>query len=454
MMRTGTATLVVSTLVLAACGGAPEAGSTKTPDTASSAAATPAAMSKLGHFSTADGMIHLVIDRTGDKAKIQMDGSPDVVELTQEEVRARQGGELLGYAFLKPDGTRALFIGTGGNLLLVKGETDKRMGDELPLVRDADAKPLGVATIKGAPPGPKAPEKSKSDVEAEALASVSVVKRFPKFKPEDSGDLAKVAEAFELATADMMMHATEDGGAWYAPVGLPDGKGGLGFVREKDLRQGPASEGEKKAPLAKFNAWLRPDYEFGDWTHDVVKSSWLAIYQFDFKQLQPKTTVLVWNVDGSDVFVVTPDGSRYWDSPMANGEKPTFAKGMTPVAEWPAPLRNNLLFREHVIELGKRGLVDKKAADEFESIHAKWGECAKKTFVGAQKELEGNLTNSPHPSAGSAKNDLVRRKYNEKAVQACGAKRAEKLLVEMLAKREKDQRALFEKTKARLATSK
>ncbi|MBX3208218.1 MAG: hypothetical protein KF764_24435 [Labilithrix sp.] len=450
MRATFVLALVVATSTVS-CGRAPS--STTEPAAPSKAAQNPPGMSRLGHFSTADGMIHLVIDRTGDKVKIRVDGSSDIIELTQDEVRSRRG-DLLGYAFIAPDGARMLFIDTGGGVSFVKGATEHRSGDELPLVRDADAEPLGVATVRGAPPGPKPPERSQSEIVAEELAQISVVKRFPQFKPEDAGDLAKVTEAYKLVTADMLMHCTDVCAAWYAPHPLPggNGKGGLGFQRDKDLRQGPATEAEKKAPLAKFNAWLRPDYEFGDWTHQIVKSSWLSIFQLEFRRLQPKSPVVVWDVEGTEIIVVTPDGSRYWDSPLENGEKRNFAKGIPPRAEWPAPMRNNLLFLEHVKVMGERGIVDKKLADELEGIRKKWNECAQQVFVPAQKEIEGNLTGTAPHYAASNRNDLVRRKYNDKAMKECGGNRAAAILVEILAKRDKDQRALFEQNAARLST--
>lgn len=440
-------TLVALGILVSACGGG-GAGGAKAGATAPTAKSdVVAGVARLGHFSTADGMVRLVIDRTGDKLKMKLDGSNDVIELTQEERRARNSGTLVGYGFVAPDGTQPLFLGTNGDYTFVK---DGR--DELPLVRDGEGVALGAPTVKGPPPGPKPREKSPTEIFAADLERISVVKRFPQFKPEDAGNLAKVAEAYQLVTADMLVHCSDSCGAWYAPHPVKDGKGGLGFVKDKDLKQGPATEEERKAPLAKYNAWLRPDYEFGDWTHQVVKSSWLSVFQLEFRTLRPNTPGIVWNVEGHDVFMVTPDGSRYWESPADNNGKPIFVKGLPPVSAWPEPLRNTVLRHEHVQEMSKRGLVDKKLADELDGIHEKWNDCAKKVFAPAQKEIEGNLTGSAQYYSAANRNNLVRRKYNDKAMQECGGKRAEAILVEIIAKREKEQRALFEKNKARLAT--
>jgi hypothetical protein len=449
------AKVVCALLTLSACGGGSAPG-TQTPTnstTASSNSETPA-MSKLGRFSTADGMVHVVVDRTGPKAKLQVEGASDIFELTQSEVRER--GDLQGYAFVAPSGNAMLFIDTNGGMTYIKGATEHSRGDRLPLLRSADAKPLGPATIAGAPPGPKAPEKSKAVVTAEEFAKKSVIARFPQFKPADAGNLAKVAEAYQLATADMVMHCGEGCNAWYAPHPIEGqtGQGGLGFVSEKDLRDGPATEAEKKSPLAKFNGWLRPNYELGEWTHKMIKWSSLAVFQLEFKPLEPKTPVLVWNVAETDVVVVTPDGGRYWDSPLDSGDKPIFVPGAPPAAEWPKPLRNNLLHPEHIKELTRLGLVDQKLGTEYTAIQDKWSECVQKVFVPAQKEVEGNLAGGERPFTVSNKNKLLVRRYNTKAMSTCGGVRAEAILVEILAKREKEQLALYEKNKARLATLK
>lgn len=440
----------------AACGGGTgQKGGASSPSASDNKASSTTAveipgLSKLGHFASPDGMVRMVVDRTGAKAKIKLEGSNDIVELTTEE--ARWGGKLNGYSFIAPDGKRTLFVSVHGEMLYYRGEHD-----EVSLVRDGDATALGAPTVKGTPP-PPAPvvkEKSPAEVAAAELEPMSVVKRFPQFKPEDSGNLAKVAEAYQLVTADMLFRCADHCGAWYAPfpTSYGNGRGGLGFVKEKDLKQGPATEEEKKGPLAKYNAWLRADYEFGDWSHQVVKSSWLAIFQLAFKTLPGNAPGIVWNVDKTDVIFVTPEGGRYWDSAADYG-KPRFVKGLAPASEWPAPLQNNLLFREHVVEMNKQGLVDKKLADEVETIFSKWKECAQKVFVPAQKEIEANLTGNKHHYSATNTNSLVLRKYNDKAMQECGGKRAETILAQILTQREKDQKALFEKNKARITSLK
>jgi hypothetical protein len=375
-----------------------------------------------------------------------VDGTKDIVELTQDEVRHRTNGQLFGYAFVAPDGKRRLFLGVDGDLTYIK---DGR--DELPLLRDADATSLGPATIAGSPPPPPPREKTANEIAAAELTEISVMKKFPQFKTEDAGDLAKVAEAYQLVTADMLVTCNDQCDAWYAPYPVPGGNGygGLGFVDDKKLSQGPATEDEKKSPLAKYNAWIRAEYEFGDWSHQPIKSAWLNTFQLEFRKLHGKTPGIVWNVEKTDVFIVTLDGGRYWESAASN-DKPVFTKGVAPVAEWSPPLRNNLLFKTHVAEMSKRGLVDKKAADEIADINEKFGECAQKTFLPAQKEIEGNMTGTTQYFSARNRNALVLRKYNDKAMKDCRGTRAATLYAQILAKRETDQKALYEKNKTRV----
>ena len=94
-MQTKTWCAVVACVVAATgcAGSAPPEGS-HTAASPSKAAATPEW--RLGKYSTGDGMLQMVIDRTGDagKAKLQVAGSKDIVELTASEVRER--GTMIG----------------------------------------------------------------------------------------------------------------------------------------------------------------------------------------------------------------------------------------------------------------------------------------------------------------------------------------------------------------------
>ena len=153
---------------------------------------------KLGHFVTADGMHGFVLDRTGAKAKLQIDGEKDIWELTMEEDRTR--GELRGYLFVSNDGARRLFISTGGSLTYYRG------ADEHQVTLDKQVKPLGAATKKGAP----VREVPASEKLASELAPLTVRAKF-KLTPNDASNLAKVTEAFEKADAAMFVRYKDPG---------------------------------------------------------------------------------------------------------------------------------------------------------------------------------------------------------------------------------------------------
>src|SRR3712207_2932864 len=139
---------------------------------------------KLGHFVSADGMHGFVLDRTGPKAKLQIDGEKDIVELTMEEDRER--GELRGYKFVGPDNKRRIYITRSGALLYFKG------GDEHWVSFDKEVEPLGKPTIAGAPVK-EVPAYEKVVAE---LKPITVRAKFSKFTALDSSNLAKVAEAY------------------------------------------------------------------------------------------------------------------------------------------------------------------------------------------------------------------------------------------------------------------
>ncbi len=96
---------------------------------------------KIGHFVTADGMHGFVLDRSGAKAKLKVDGDKEIWELTMSEDRT--SGQLRGYLFVSSDGARRLYISTGGWLTYYQG------GDEHQVTLDKAAPALGVATRKG-----------------------------------------------------------------------------------------------------------------------------------------------------------------------------------------------------------------------------------------------------------------------------------------------------------------
>src|ERR1700722_12395949 len=128
-MRTSTSLLGLAVLVLAACGGEAPPPQVATAPTASASAAPEGMLRpitqgqlKVAHYATADGRIGLVLDRTGDKAKLRIDGDADIVELTPEDDRF--GWELRGTFLRAPDGKARIYLSAGGQVKLFHGNDE------------------------------------------------------------------------------------------------------------------------------------------------------------------------------------------------------------------------------------------------------------------------------------------------------------------------------------------
>src|ERR1700685_3931497 len=112
--------LASAALPLLACGGEPPPPAAAPPADSSTITGTitpqTPAQHKLAHLKTPDGMITLVLDRTGDKPKYRIDGSPDIIELTQREERESWEHRLEGFYLVAPDGKRPFFLDVGGGI--------------------------------------------------------------------------------------------------------------------------------------------------------------------------------------------------------------------------------------------------------------------------------------------------------------------------------------------------
>lgn len=98
---------------------------------------------KIGHFCSPDETVQLVLDRSGPKIKMKVDGSSEIVELASAEVRSRVKSRLMGQDLFTKDGQRVLFIDVYGGVTFIRGH------EELMIARVGDARPLGDATVIG-----------------------------------------------------------------------------------------------------------------------------------------------------------------------------------------------------------------------------------------------------------------------------------------------------------------
>lgn len=327
---------------------------------------------KVAHYATGDGVLGLVLDRTGDRAKVRIDGEKEITELTLEEDRF--AGQRRGWYMKSPDGKNVLYLGASGNLKIFRGR------DELRLNSDKAAEPLPAATVAGEYKRPK----SAYDAEVEALTPLSVMKRFPSFQPEESGNLAKVTEVLAQATPDMVVHVTAIGAKhahWHpASAHIGNVHQGLGGT----VGHGVADEkwDKTKPGIAKFGGVLLPmraEYNSPNRLH-----LW-ALQGFNDAPAAG-TPGIIWEVDGGTIVLVTFDGGRYHVS--VDNEGKTVEPGAGPQASWPAPLQHQLIDVDNIRAFAKGNAVAAQVGKDIEAADDAWWECMNDQWKKAKPELE------------------------------------------------------------------
>jgi hypothetical protein len=415
-----------------ACGG--EAPSASSPP-ASSATITgtitagTTAQHKLAHLRTADGMVGLVLDRSGAKPKFQIDGKSDIVELTQKEQRESWEHRLEGYFLVDPAGARAFFIDEGGGITYLPDH------DRYSMMFDKDVAPLGAATVTGtyAPPPPS----YKATVDK--LTAIAVRTRFPEVKIEDSANLTKVSDVIARATADMFVHYTAHGQADWQPhlVLAPQGFtgvsfGGVGYT--SDDVWDPKAKGLSKYG-GKNQGFSHYDTPRGN--HMQV----MTLHGYPPK-LGDGTPGIVWEVDGTRATFVSLDGGRYEiDLSKAGDKGQTLDVGAGPVSAWPAAAGDALLTVPDVSTLAKVGSVPQSNIDDLLALDDKWTQCAAKVWGGAQRQVDtGHF------------NEADRKDYEKKVRTTCAGtvQSQEALLVKIVETRLKDRMDLYGKAKLRV----
>jgi hypothetical protein len=439
-------------LLVAACGGAQNPPAPAKSGNTGEIRPVTQAQENVGHFKTADGVYGLILDRSGPKPKVKIDGQSDIIELTMIEDRVTRSGQgpagsLLGYVLLAPDRTKVLYIGVNGNIRYFHGK------DVLDINTDAPADPLGPATVAGplAPEPPK--EKTAWDLEKEKLNAIAVRTKFSDFTEKDAVNLSRVGDAFAKADAGMFVTFinANSSGVWNPTITRSGGSGSLGCEPAKP----PQQDDEAKQPLMKYGGWLRAEYTWGDFTTDPVKEAWIALHVPKCQRLAAQTPGLIWSLDSGSAVFVTLDGGRYSVSVGENTStfKPNFQVGVPPAASWPAPLQDELLDARSVQEMAENGAIPQAVGDAFKARADGWEACAKKVFKKAQSELEANMTvDGMQFYVSKNKNALVLRRYNTKAKTECKDYAAqEAALLAFIAAREKDRQALYAKAKQRIS---
>lgn len=415
-----------------ACGGNSPPAETPAPS-ASGAPATSGTVRPLtqaqldvAHYKSADGMHGFVLDRTGEKPKLRIDGQADIIELTKQE--DRHAGTLRGYWFITPKGHRPVFITVDGNVRFLKGQ------DEFAMLSDKPADPLPPATVTGTYEAPP----PAYQVTLDRLTPLTVKAKLSQFKVEDAASPAKVKEAVLAASPDMFVHYVSrghKGSAHFAIV--PSQFEGISFggvSRRSEDKWDPAA----KAGLAKFGGHNHGNSEYGS-QGNHIEVQLLNGYPAPLADNAPG---LVWDLEGTHATFVTLDGARYRvDVSEAHDKGVTLDAGAGPASGWPAPLAHALLTVPDVTSLVKAGALPQKTADDLLALDEEWNQCAQKTWKGAQRLID---------SGKATEND--RKDWVKKVETACkkSVDKQEKALVLVIEARLKERQAAFDAAKGKL----
>lgn len=436
-----TSSLLVSVIACGKTASAPPAatGTTKTDSAAKSdGTVRPITQGQLrvAHYATRDGMLGLVLDRTGERPKVRIDGEKDITELTLEE--DRYGGRRRGWYMKTPSGSNMMYLGAEGNLTIYRGR------DELPLNSDHAAGPLPAATVAGEYKAPK----SAHEIEVETLTPLSVAKRMPSSKPEDSGNLAKVAEAFAQATPDMLVHVTSAGSksAQWAPASAH-----IGNVHQSlggTVGQGTSDDNwdKSKGGIAKFGGRLVP------MRSEYSSPNRLRLYALRGfpADLAVGTPGIIWEVDDGTVVLVTVDGGRYQISVDGAGTK-IVEPGAGPQASWPAPLQHALVDVDTVRGLAKGDAVAAQVGKDIEAVDDGWFGCMNDQWKKAKTELDKIEASSAGVNDKWGRHGGAQKSAELAAPATCDPKKKalDAALTKFIEGRNVERLAVFEKAKSK-----
>jgi hypothetical protein len=421
---------------LAACGGAAQ----QQPASTQSAVIRPItqAQTNLAHYKSADGVYGLVLDRTGPKPKVQIDGQKDVIELTTREDRVTRSGQgpsgsLLGYLLLSPDGTKMIYIGVDGDIHYLH---DK---DDLVMNSDRAADPLPAATITGTAPDPTV-KKSTAELLAESLGAISVRSKMPQYTSDDAADLTKVAAVIAQLDAPAFVHfATSSGHSGkFAPVPK----------NPQDAYMG--EDAKKKAGMGKYNATLVPILELSD-DATALKVTGLQISRRP-QAPADNTPGIIWEAADREATFVTLDGGRFIIDLSGEGGSP-LVPGVGPVAQWPAPLAQSALGPAAVASFVDLGVLPQKMKDDQNALQDAWHKCAQAAFPALKPQLDATSQANLTYGTKEARIKAAIEKWQAGTTTRCKSNltKMETLVVAATESRNKDRLALLEKAKARVA---
>lgn len=379
---------------------------------------------RLGHYSTGNGLTGLVLDRSGARPKMQLDGDADVIELTP------RAGWKQGITYLKdPKGNIRLELDDRGGVLLIGQGRPQR------LHWDGAADKLGAATVAGeAPPE----EVSPADQHREALTRISVIEQLPGFRSEDAGDLAKVRKALAQAKPQMLVHT---GRAVDRDVFRPSPRkigdtdhGGAGGYWPSNAQWSRDAEGllaHGGVPVGR---------------HARDGGNWIRIHRPEGypAPLAANTPGVVWEVDSTTIWFVAFDGGRYrleWED---------VAKGL-PTGAWAPALQHTLLKNDDVDFLARTGAMAKAKHQALEAINKAFNRCTKDGWEGFDKKIDALAKKNLSWSTRAQRAEVMEKERAETVEKACRkhVDAMDDALVSLIEARNAERSALFAAAKKR-----
>ncbi len=357
--------LAVLSVALPACGTTGPAVREQTPETwATRVEEAFRSPLQLGHFTTADGGIGLILDRTSEPPRVKFDSSDDIFELTAEDDRE---GIFKGIYYLSAEGKKLIFAAKDGRLALWP------TGDNRPLVRDGDAKPLPDATVRGRyQVAPSVWERSLT-----ALEPVSVLRRYPTIKDDDASRLDIVGQVLVEAPDDMWFVVEHPESLTHTP--LRSSAPALERLQPVDSRVGESLVWKADATgLASFGVVITA--KPGIWGAGGLSAFRLMGYP---TALQVGTPGVVWTTLGGTIVFVAADGSRHevsnrpWDSSF---ELPLGRMPKEPT--WPKEPQAVSLHPRAIAGLVKLGDLTEKDTAGLATATQTWEACGREVLDG------------------------------------------------------------------------
>jgi hypothetical protein len=319
--------------------------------------------------------------------------------------------------------------------------------------RDAEADALaapnkvGVAT----PPEPKRPYQLFAD----KLSALSVTTRL-KMKPEDAGNLAKVAEAIDKATPDMFVRVpakASEKATWAPASELIAGTihSGYNTVTVQAISDEPWDK--TKPGLKRYGLELRAKPVFGEPSR--IRQGKLRGWP---PGLPPNTPGIIWNVqEGTKIVFVAVDGGRWelgdWYNDF-DAKAPPVEAGTGPQSAWPAPLTSSAIDVGLVSALAKGGAIPAKTAADITQYDDGYFECVQKVWKDGRAEADKIEAMQTPLNDKYGKMSGVAKKYELKAEQACApmVKKLDDALTKLIEARDVERKAIFDKARARTAS--